>query len=220
MSTKLSTRVYDKSEMRIPPENFAGSLARRLDSSRFRSVAIPPPPPEPSRFSLGRARLPLDPGEFLENRRDFVTYFISAHVAATGRRDDRLGDVTRSAAAARVARINYGRAVSSSTVIGRVIEPALGHIRSENVKGKRSLGFFYVVSEDEGASRIHLARMFPTYAYNVNSCALLYGNNNQSGGKTRAISSTEWNEIFDSGARSGALSAQIASLAPDDVMVG
>lgn len=39
--------------------------------------------------SLGRARLPLDPGEFLENRRDFVTYFISAHVSATDRRDGR-----------------------------------------------------------------------------------------------------------------------------------
>jgi len=41
----------------------------------------------------------LGPGEFLENYRDFDTYFISAHVVATDYRNDRLGDLTRSVAA-------------------------------------------------------------------------------------------------------------------------
>lgn len=78
--------------MRIPSENFARSPARRrLDSSAFdRSqfcalsfLSLPPPPSLSFSLFFSAAQLSLDPGEFLENRRDFDTYFIPAHVAAT-----------------------------------------------------------------------------------------------------------------------------------------
>lgn len=106
--------------MRIPSENFARTSARRrLDSSTFdRSqfcvlsvfLSLCSSLSFSSFFSW--VQLSLGSGEFLENCRDFDTYFISAHVAVTDYQDDRLGDLTRSVAAVRVARINYDGAVS------------------------------------------------------------------------------------------------------------
>lgn len=108
--------------MRIPTGNFARTPARRrldsstFDRSQFCALSL-------SFFFFSAAQLSSGLGKFLENRRDFDTYFISAHVVTTDYRDDRLGNLTRSVAAVHAARINYDGAVSESlTVIERTVK--------------------------------------------------------------------------------------------------
>lgn len=118
--------------MRIPSENFARSPARRrLDSSAFDrsqfcalslSLSLSPLPPF---LSLSFSQLSLDPGEFLENRRDFDTYFISAHVAATRTIEMTGLETENHEISGRGTRgENKLRAVSSLTVIERAVKCA------------------------------------------------------------------------------------------------